>query len=136
MSACSCDFEPPEFADSRYLTARKEHACSECRRKIAPGERYRLINGKWDGDFLTYKRCSHCNAALEEIDRLAQEFDWCVCVSLGDAREILGDFVREERWPNTAPIGRVVVAMQRKWLRFDGSGLMDVSAVMRSEADQ
>lgn len=134
MSACSCDFERPEFADFRHMTARKEHTCSECRRKIAPGERYLRIKVKWDGDFLTYKRCAHCNAALEEIDRLAEVFDWCVCVSLGDAREILGDLVREEHWTNTAPIGRVVVAMERKWLRFDGSGLMDVRAVMRSDA--
>lgn len=134
MSACGCEFEYPEFFDSRRESARKEHACSVCRRTIAPGESYRLINGKWGGEFRTYKHCSHCNTALAEIERLADRFGWCVCVSLDDTVQDLIDAVQEEPWPNTAPLGRVVVAMQRRWLRFDGYGLMSVATVMRNGA--
>lgn len=129
--SCACDFEMPSFFDVATPRARKAHRCDECRRTIEPGETYQRITGKWDGDIATYNRCAHCHAAIVAIEELADKFDWCVCVSLGDARSQLRDFVREERWPNTAPIGRVVVAMERRWKRFDGKGLMDRAWVMR-----
>ena len=62
--SCSCvyvdGYELPEFSDSRIYKAKKDHVCTECYRKILPGEKYERVFGKWDGAVETYKTCSDC----------------------------------------------------------------------------
>ncbi len=49
-----------EFFDVTFPVARKSHKCSECGRKIVPGEKYEYTRGKFDGDFWQEKTCLIC----------------------------------------------------------------------------
>ena len=53
-------------------TARKEHQCCECRRKIEPGSKYQYSSGIWDGSAHDFKQCINCslvaNAAADVSD--------------------------------------------------------------------
>lgn len=47
-------------------TAKKEHKCGICQKKIQPGEKYREYAGKYDGDFYYGKECEPCQAIIIE----------------------------------------------------------------------
>ena len=71
-SNCDCvyvsnDDPSPEFHNSRIVTAKKEHTCSECDRIIYPIEKYEYVTGVWEGDFLVFKTCSDCLAIRNEF---------------------------------------------------------------------
>lgn len=67
-------------------TARKEHQCSGCHHTIRPGQTYRRLEGKYGGEWLTWKDCTKCvpwheNVAggyvrpidvLDKIDRVSE----------------------------------------------------------------
>ena len=62
---CSCvyidnDNAPEIVTDTNIKKARKNHICSECSEIIKKGVPYEKIQGKWEGVFLTYKTCAHC----------------------------------------------------------------------------
>lgn len=65
MSECGvciysdCD-EPCEFADVSMRKARKPHKCSECGRRINPGEKYEHYWGKFDGEVSAIDTCAVC----------------------------------------------------------------------------
>ena len=44
----------------RTVTARKEHICCECRRKINRNERYERYKGVYDGEISEFKTCANC----------------------------------------------------------------------------
>jgi len=52
-----------DFQISSIRTARKRHACGECREPIQPGEKYNLWSGKGDGGMYSAKMCLGCNDA-------------------------------------------------------------------------
>jgi hypothetical protein len=76
-SGCYCDCdegESPEVSWSQWRIARKiGKPCCECLEPINPGERYEMVSGKWDGEFLSFKFCSFCSA---ERDRYARDNEW------------------------------------------------------------
>ena len=82
--SCYCDFERPELYEASRPIARKEHRCYECNRKIAPGERYERVNGKWD-DFESLATCYHCLAIREEMEAHLP----CFCYTHGGLSEEL-----------------------------------------------
>jgi len=86
MSACYCDADRPEFVERNEYTARKQHRCCECGRKIEPGTRYIRYSGKWDGEFMTYKRCESC-------DDLAESLEEVMCVWIGGLQECYADYL-------------------------------------------
>lgn len=49
--------EPIQGYRERLVTARKPHCCCETGRVIQVGERYWLIQGLCDGEFVTFKQC-------------------------------------------------------------------------------
>jgi len=57
----------PEFIKETTPVARKEHICSECRKKIQIKEKYERAEGVWDGDFRTYKTCLDCRSVRSEF---------------------------------------------------------------------
>lgn len=66
-----------EFYSETCQTARKEHFCEMCGKKIKPGETYFRENGKWDGCF--FSRALHVQCHLLECDYCAEvdnEFTW------------------------------------------------------------
>ena len=64
MSECGClymgDGEPIDLSQDRVIVARKEHACYECRRVIARGERHELVTGRCEGEWVSYRTCLVC----------------------------------------------------------------------------
>ena len=57
---CWIDIDPPEFISEYWRTARKEHTCCECGKKINPGDEYQIVAGKWEGYFDAFKTCEKC----------------------------------------------------------------------------
>lgn len=60
--ACICNYdgEIPEFCNTRYVTAKKEHICYECDETIKVGDKYEYTFGKWDGYVNEFKTCITC----------------------------------------------------------------------------
>jgi hypothetical protein len=65
MSECDvcvyvdCD-SSPDFLTCAHVKARKPHKCFECGRRIAIGDIYEYVTGKWEGEFDTFKTCDLC----------------------------------------------------------------------------
>lgn len=57
---CFDGLERPRLYRETRRTARKAHACCECRLPIRPGEAYLECFGVWDGDAATYRTCATC----------------------------------------------------------------------------
>ena len=55
-----CDGETFAASKTCIRTARTEHKCGECKRVIAPGEKYEITEGLCEGTWETYKTCSDC----------------------------------------------------------------------------
>ena len=59
------DGDLPVLFTSVKRKARKQHKCCECKRQIEAGETYLVEEGKWDGEFETFKTCSDCLSIRE-----------------------------------------------------------------------
>jgi hypothetical protein len=60
---CSCGIEPdcyPEFFNTRWPKAGKDHECCECGETIRRGEIHEYAVGKQDGDWFAYRTCITC----------------------------------------------------------------------------
>ena len=72
------------YGSQEHRTARKEHSCSTCRRRIDPGESYATSFQVHDGDAYRWKWCQHCEAVWiiwrpEDFDGMISESgydDW------------------------------------------------------------
>ena len=58
-----------EFSNSTRQTARKEHVCDLCNRKISIGEKYDYCAGKFDGDFFVSKLHTECSEVINLVMR-------------------------------------------------------------------
>lgn len=116
-----CD-ERMTMVSERWQTARKEHQCTECRRTISSGERYRYEAGKFDGNLEVYKTCSHCMVVRDFLNK--QCGGWVF-------RGVEEDLV-EHAYLGT-PVARLIVAMRRDWRFRDGS-LMPVPKELSCQA--
>lgn len=129
MSACSCDYERPEFYARSTHRARVAHKCCECGVRILPGELYEVVRGKWDGDFGQFKTCCRCLALREWVVAHVP----CSCWAHGNMREdVLTD---AEHWGMQAP-GLLFGALRREVLirrgqRANGGGDGGVVAWVR-----
>lgn len=114
---CRVDYdEVVEIFQAADRKARKEQKCIECRRVIAPGETYHYEFGKFDGDAVTYKTCSHCMVAREWLQ--VNCGGWIYDEVIEEIRE------HAEEYPRLAiPLLRIAVGARRKWQAFKG-GLM------------
>lgn len=73
-----------DFCADKIIVARKSHVCGECNAIIAPGEKYRRIVGKHDGELTTTKLCNDCNSVVRAF------FD---CFTVGNIWEAMGRHV-------------------------------------------
>ena len=64
---CSFDLEPCDVWTETARTARKEHCCSVCGGRIAPGERYTTHFSKSDGGVSSERICGACYTARAEF---------------------------------------------------------------------
>ena len=111
MSYC----EIPEFFDSNWPIARKEHKCCECRGIIRKGEVYGRFTGKWHGDPpKTYKQHLLCEWACNQI---RDNFLYDECVPFGylfeetEAFEVTDSADRKNK--DTRKLRRTIAAI--KW---------------------
>lgn len=68
--SCLCDFDYAwKVVSNRWCTARKDHECMECHRKIRPGERYLVTTGKNTDDNLLghYATCETCGRVRTDL---------------------------------------------------------------------
>lgn len=105
MSECYCDYEPATVYRKSEHTARKEHKCYECGRKIRTGERYERVFAIWDGDANSIATCPHCIAIREWVTAHVP----CSCWSHGNMLEEIRYDV--EQYSHEAP------GLQMGWLR-------------------
>lgn len=110
---CTTDFDPWTVYRSETRRARKQHACTECGRKIESGETYRYIVGMIDGDWSDYKQCEHCQAAATWLQVVCNGY--LLDGILEELREHWGDGYRN-RW-----LGRAIIGMRRRWRKRDGT---------------
>lgn len=108
---------PLEMYDSKIVKGRKEHRCNECGRTLLRGESHELVTGKFDGTFVAYRTCIHC---LVAVKWLRTE---CGGHIFTGVQEDIEEHLAEGYGLGVA---RLAVGMRRKWLRFDGGGLMPV----------
>ena len=73
MLSCDCD-TVWEFFNEEERTARIEHTCGECYKTINPGEVYKYISGKFEGEFTTHKACEECADLAESMQSMG--FCW------------------------------------------------------------
>lgn len=96
MTTCYCDYdEPPSLYQRELRTARKEHRCKECRRRIQPGERYERVFGIWGGDPDVYNTCPHCLALRDHITAHVPCFCWNHSTMLDDAESVIEHYRHE-----------------------------------------
>jgi hypothetical protein len=113
---CFCDYDPPEFWNKSDRKARKEHRCYECGRPIKPGEIYEVVAGVWDGQFDTFKTCSHCR----DIRQFVKNSVPCFCWAHGNLDEDVRNTIEEAYWRARDEVrglafrvGRMVIARKR-----------------------
>lgn len=108
---CSIDVDPPEFFNSKTVTARKSHKCDECARDILDGEVYTNAIGKWDGTFSAFKTCSHCTVLQKWLRRECGGFLY------GGLSDEMEEHAREYQsfW-----LWRGLASMRKKWRTKDG----------------
>lgn len=111
---CSCDDNPPMIFNMSVRRARKIYTCSECHRSISVNEAYENHTGKWNGEWHTYRWCSHCAAGLKVCQVIIPHVDY----SHGQLWTNIEN--ESPKWSVQYRIGgmiviRMVVAARRHW---------------------
>jgi hypothetical protein len=84
---CDCDDIPPnEFFRAREQTAKKQHRCCECGRRINIGDKYLYIAAKAD-DFWTAKQCLSCSDLTGKIESILPSICFFYGELIGTIRE-------------------------------------------------
>jgi hypothetical protein len=103
--------------------ARKDHRCTECRRRIQSGEEYWSSFGVHEyGGAYTGKTCAHCHVAQEWLMKQCDGFIYEM------VREDIEEHVLEFGLVSTYSLARLAVGMRRRWTRRDGT-LMEIPEV-------
>lgn len=97
---CACVYvdehgDTPSFYNESLRTARKAHACGECKRVIAPGETYESTTGCWDGRIDRYKTCADCVSVRAAF--------FCERWNFGEIWWDLREHLNEVCWGGDAP---------------------------------
>lgn len=113
MSACYCDFDPPEFSRVSVVTARVSHKCESCGCNIPSGSRYERAVGKWPDGFDSFATCAECLALRQYVTAHVPCFCWTYQNLYEDATEILREYCHHV--PGMAmEAGRMLVNMRRR----------------------
>ncbi len=68
--SCECDYDQPEFYRHEDRRACKTYQCDECPKIINPGDDYRYVVGKWDGDVDQFRMCEACGDLWDSMAAL------------------------------------------------------------------
>lgn len=103
-----CDDTTPQFYQAIERKARKAHECCECTAKIAPGEKYVYIAGKWDGDIQVYKQHLLCCQACEDIRAFSE------CIPFGSLKEYNDECVKGSKHRDYADLRPMLAKIFRR----------------------
>ena len=115
-----CD--PWEIYHEAKRTARKEHSCYECYRKISIGEQYHYATGlaidgnRWD----VFHLCAHCDAAAQWLMVV------CGGYLYGGIGEELLEHWEEDTMFRSRELAMAIRGHQRAWKTLRGDDLMPV----------
>lgn len=70
------DYDAPKVYEQKFVKARKEHKCSECREPIMPGEQYMLHEGLWEDHWSRYRTCPGCLEIIDDARKEDSEFSY------------------------------------------------------------
>lgn len=115
------DCEPCTWFGTEYRKARKDHVCAECYRAITKGEVYAASSYISDGGFSTNKACAHCDASREWLNKHCG--GWVTEGLMEELEEHFEEGYKEDR------LARLIVGIKRKWVKFSGSGLMQIPTI-------
>lgn len=105
---CAVDFsDPADVYRAETRTARKQHWCEECGRRVQAGEAYCYTTTLYDGRWWVSKQCRHCVALGAWMGVL------CGGYPIGGLHEELIEHWREGY--ASLSVGRWIVAMQKRW---------------------
>lgn len=123
------DYDGSVLIRSGERRARTQHACTECRRAIDPGEVYRFwtfVDRDWGG-WHTTKMCPHCWATIElgaALTGCHKFWYWDsvhdLDVEVGFVGNCLGDEGHDLGQADRYRLLRTVVGRRRQWRRRDG----------------
>lgn len=105
MCMLSDDFEPWTVHRRNERRARKPHVCTECWRRIEPGENYVEVVGLCDGQWDRFTTCRHCEAAGR----------WLEVACGGYPYTMLGEELYEHRPATDSLLDRLHDAFLTKW---------------------
>ena len=111
---CYCDADQPAFINQTLPRAAKLHWCCECGGAIRQGEQYQRSSGKWDNRIDTYVRCIHCRDTVRFMYWWSKQTEGCYCEVFGQLLESVQEEWREGK---SRLIGRIYIAMMRRWYR-------------------
>lgn len=88
------------YREKVVVRARKQHRCEECSVPIKPGDTYRYVTGRYEGDWFEMRFCAHCDfirhviASVERARGCAEDEAWPPSGNLaGDWSD--GDYARD-----------------------------------------
>ena len=105
----------------RYVTARREHKCAECARRIGAGESYFREAYTWDGNFTLHKTCTHCMVVRQWLQDECG--GWCYGSVEEDAADHSSGYGMD--------LARAVIGMRWQW-RGPSGRLLKVPAPIRT----
>ena len=85
---CDIGYERPEVSDQRIVVACKP----QCGDTIHPGDKYEVISGLWDGEWLRFKTCTTCVAARDDLLKCGYIFG-SVWEHIGECYDIDPEFL-------------------------------------------
>jgi hypothetical protein len=97
----------------RQRLARKSHACGECGRFIATGDRYWYASGVSNGRGFSAKTCEHCHVITDWLSANCQGYIY------GGQVEDFQDHAEA-----CLPMLRLVVGARRQWKAFQDPALL------------
>lgn len=112
------DCDPWDFFHGGHRVARKKHQCMDCRRTIAPGERYHYATGLADGRWSVMKLCQHCEVAAEWLSEVCNGYLY------GAIGMELLEHWEEDTTFRSRELAMAIRGHQRSWKTLRGDGLM------------
>lgn len=118
-------------SDSRK--ARKPHTCDECRRTINSGEAYLWAKGLFEGKWYVHRVCAHCRVGQRWLIENCGGFIHCYLTE--EMEEHIDEYRGGQGAAMTFGLARIKKGIERKWQRFDGTGLMRLPTLPMSIED-
>lgn len=105
-------------------TAIKSHNCGECHRIINPQEKYSIFTGLWEGEWKSYKMCSHCTVLSDWLN------DECGGYVFGEVLEEFEEHVVDYGYAKPHnPLARAAINSRHQWKEIKSDKLVSLPKI-------